>query len=325
MIRSIYINSKEKTTSGLSLPEMQKALDNPEGLLWVSLENTNKAEALPILNDLFHFHPLIIDNCLNTGYQTPKVDDFGSYIFIVAHAFQISRGYARLKTMELNLFLGKNYLVTVFLDKRMPPVENVLDRLEKDADIARKGSDFLCHSLLDEVISEYMPALDRMDDEIEQLEDQVIERPTPQTLRRIMEIKHALTHLRRITSPQREVMNRLSREEFPMIDRQSQIYFRDVYDHIIHIQDSIESLRDIISGAMDIYLNSTSVRLNEVMKALTIVSTIFLPLSFVTGIYGMNFDWMPELNWRYGYLFIWGIFILIVVGMLAWFKKRGWF
>ncbi len=131
--------------------------------------------------------------------------------------------------------------------------------------------------------------------------------------------------LRRIISPQREVINRLSRDDFPMIDRQSRIYFRDIYDHLVRIQDLTELLRDIVSGVMDIYLNSTSLRLNEVMKALTVVSTIFLPLSFVAGVYGMNFHYMPELSWRYGYLLIWVVFVLIFGGMLAWFKKRNWF
>jgi magnesium transporter len=183
----------------------------------------------------------------------------------------------------------------------------------------------LSYGVLDAIVDDYMPLLDQMDDELELLEDQVLEKPSPVLLQRLLDIKHALIYLRRVISPQREVINRLSRDEFPMLDSHSRIYFRDVYDQMVRYQDLIESLRDIVGGAMDIYLNSTSLRLNEVMKALTIVSTIFLPLSFVAGIYGMNFEFMPELHSQFGYPLVWTVFILIVVGMLYFFKRRGWF
>jgi magnesium transporter len=179
--------------------------------------------------------------------------------------------------------------------------------------------------VLDKLVDDYLPILDKLDDEIEWLEDQVLEKPQPKTLQRILDLKNALMYLRRIMSPQRELMNRLSRDQFPMIDRHSQLYFRDLYDHLVRYHDLVESLRDIVSGTMEIYLNSTSLRLNEVMKALTVVSTIFLPLSFVAGVYGMNFDFMPELYWKWGYPMVWGLFVAIVVGMLAYFKRQGWF
>jgi magnesium transporter len=170
-----------------------------------------------------------------------------------------------------------------------------------------------------------MPLLDRMEDEIEQLEDQVLSKPKVETLERILALKHSIMVLRHIIWPQREVVNRLSRDEFSMIDEKSRIYFRDIYDHIMRIQEMSENIRDIVSGSLDIYLNSTSLRLNEIMKALTIVSTIFLPLSFVAGNYGMNFKFMPELNWPLGYVMVLGIYLAIVVGMLSFFRKRGWF
>lgn len=207
----------------------------------------------------------------------------------------------------------------------MPPVREVWQRLQLDERIVQNGSDYLCHAILDRLVDEYFPLLDQMDETIESLEDQVLANPTTDTLSKLLESKHELMSLRRIISPQREVMNRLSRDDFPMIDQQSRLYFRDIYDHLVRLQDLSESLRDIVSGALDIYLNSTSLRLNEVMRSLTIVSTIFLPLTFVAGIYGMNFEYMPEIHWRYGYIFVWVIFILIIVGMLAWFKHRKWF
>ena len=324
MIRSRLFEPNGSRRENLSPAEITAAIEQADNLLWVSLEHPTPDEVIGILGDIFHFHPLAIEDCLSTGYQTPKVDDFGNYIFIIAHAIRV-KTEVNVDTMELNFFLGDNYLVTVFLEESMLPVEQLWHRLGRDERLTRNGADFLCHRLIDLLVDDYMPFLDHMDDEIEFLEDEVLEHPTPRILQRILTLKHTLMYLRRIISPQREVLNRLSRDEFPMIDRQSQIYFRDVYDHMVRYQDQIETLRDIVSGAMDIYLNSTSLRLNNVMKALTVVSTIFLPLSFVAGVYGMNFEFMPELHWTFGYPFVWGLFILIVIGMLTFFKKQGWF
>ena len=327
MIQTIYFSSSNSSPQReLDADQMKLALQNPEGLLWVSLEHPNSAETDLILRDVFHFHPLAIEDSQSTGYQTPKIDDYGHFLFIVAHALAASTDHINPdSSLELNLFLGENYLVTSYNSADMPPVREVWRRLERDERIVQNGSDYLCHAILDHLVDDYIPLLDQMDETIEALEDQVLEKPTTGTLSNLLEIKHELMSLRRIISPQREVINRLSRDDYPMIDQQSRLYYRDIYDHLVRIQDLSESLRDIVSGALDIYLNSTSLRLNEVMKALTVVSTIFLPLTFVAGIYGMNFEFMPEIHWRYGYIFVWVIFIAIFVGMLAWFKHRKWF
>lgn len=326
MIRLLLIEQNGNKRTSLSPEQVQDALKIPENLVWVSLENPTQEEALAVLRDQFHFHMLAIEDCLNEGYQTPKVDDFGGYIFIIVHAIHCSDDYSQVDTMELNFFLGENYLVTVHNNAVMPPVAALWARLEKDERITQNGSDFLCHRLMDLIVDDYLPVLDKLDDEIELLEDQLLEKPQAKILQRILSLKHTLISLRRIMSPQREVMNRLSRDEYPMIDQHSRIYFRDIYDHMVRFQDLIESLRDIVAGAMDIYLNSTSLRLNEIMKALTIVSTIFLPLSFVAGMYGMNFLRMtPQWDWPHGFLLFWGICFGIAGGMLIFFKKRGWF
>lgn len=325
MIRTMRMNGHSESSQALSPEQIAKVLQEPGSLLWVSLEHPTPEEAKTILQDVFQFHPLAIEDCLNTGYQTPKVDEFGQYIFIIAHAIQTGKNQAEVETMELNIFLSGNFIVTLFLDERMLPVEKLWNQVQKDERLTQNGTDFLCYRLLDFLVDDYMPVLDYLDEEIEVLEDQVVERPTPQLLERILTIKHALIYLRRIMAPQRELLNRLSRGEFLVIDEKTRIYFRDIYDHMVRFQDLIETLRDIVTGAMDIYLNSTSLRLNTVMKALTIVSTIFLPLSFVAGVYGMNFEFMPELRWTWGYPMAWLVFVIIVVGMLAFFKRRGWF
>ena len=308
----------------ISIDQVQQALQTPNGFVWVSLGNSDEAEISSILSDIFHFHPLSIEDCLSHGYQTPKVDDFTDYIFMIAHALRPASSLESLETMELNLFIGNNYLVTCYRDDAMPPIDFVWRRLDRDNRLYLNGPDFLAHAILDALVDDYMPILDEMDEQIEWLEDQVLATPEPKTLERILNLKHTVMSLRRIISPQREVINRLTRDDFPQIDRQSRIYFRDIYDHLVRIQDLSENIRDIVSGALDIYLNSTSLRLNVIMKALTIVSTIFLPLSFVAGVYGMNFHYMPELSWKWGYPLVWLVFLSILSGMIWYIRKNRW-
>lgn len=300
-------------------------LKDPEALVWVSLQHPTDEEIISILRDTFHFHPLAIEDSMSTGYQVPKIDDFVSYLFLIAHAVKPGGSLGSLETMELNIFLGKNYLVTCFREESMPPVDATWKMLEKDERLYQHGADFLCHAILDNLVDEYMPLLDQMDEEIDWLEDQVVSTPDPTTLERILNLKHAIMQLRRIISPQRELVNRLSRDEFPMIDSQSRIYYRDIYDHLVRIQDLTDSIRDIISGAMDIYLSSTSLKLNNIVKALTIVSTIFLPMSFITGVFGMNFKYLPGLDSPTAVTIMWLVFLLVPISMLSFFKYKKWF
>jgi len=308
----------------LSLEQLATAYQDRSALLWVSLEQPSEKEIDDVLRGIFHFHPLAIEDSQTPEYQAPKVDDFGEYLFILALALRPNESLDELSTSELDLFLGRHYVVTSYRSPVMPPIRDVWKRLERDERVLERGADFLCHAILDHLVDDYMPVIDAMDDEVERLEDEVIDRPHPRVLERILQLKHATLTLRRIIAPQREVMNRLSRDDFPQIDRQNRIYFRDIYDHLVRTQDLSESLRDLITSTLDTYLSATSNRLNEVMKALTIVSTVFLPLTFVAGVYGMNFAFMPEIGWRYGYLMVWGVFIVIIIGMIWWFKRRGW-
>lgn len=325
MLRCLYVPPKGQMDKAFPMTKVKDALKDPDCLVWISLERPSQDEFDLVLKEIFQFHPLSIEDCQTTTYQPPKVDDFGHYLFLIIHAIHANGGQGELETDELDIFLGNNFLVTSHHEARMSPVEFVWERVEKDERKYQNGPDFLCHSILDKLVDEFMPILDNMDEEIEVLEDQVLEKPRPEVLERILKLKHSIMALRRIISPQREIINRLSRDDFPMIDRQSRIYYRDIYDHLVRIQDLSETIRDLVTGAMDIYLNSTSLRLNEIMKALTIVSTIFLPLSFVAGIYGMNFEYLPEVKWPLGYLFFWAIVISMFVGMLTYFKKRKWF
>ena len=325
MIHTIFFATDGYIAHELPLSSIRTRLDNNEGFAWVSLEAPQAEETQEVLGNFFHFHPLTIEDCTSTGYQTSKVDDFNHYLFIIAHAIHSEDGISDLETNELNIYLGANYLVTYYQETSSSPVTQLRKQIERDERLSQYGTDFLCHSILDILVDDYMPLLDHFEDEIDQLEDLVLEKPKPATLQRILQLKHTMMTLRRIIAPQREVMNRLSRDEFSQIDQHSRIYFRDIYDHLVRIQDTTESLRDIIAGDLDIYLNATSLRLNEIMKALAVVSTVFLPLSWLAGVYGMNFHFMPELSQTWTYPLVWLAFLSIASGMLLFFKKRGWF
>ncbi len=323
MIQTIFYENG-KATMALGIPEIQAVVGSGNGLLWVNLNNPDQDELDQILHHTFKFHPLAIEDCQSTGFQTAKVDDYRDYLFIIAHNLIMQEGNGAMETDELNIFLGANYIVTSHHSQYMRPVEAIWHRLNKDERLTSRGSDFLCHAILDALVDDYMPLIDTMDEEIEYLEDRVLQKPDPATLERILDLKHSTLTLRRLISPQREMMNILSRDDFPQIREGSKIYFRDIYDHLVRIQDLSESVRDIVSGTLDIYLSATSNRLNEVMKALTIVSTLFLPLTFFAGVYGMNFVIFPEIHWQYGYLYVWVLFVLISIGMIWFFKRKGW-
>jgi len=325
VIRAAFLTPGQDSIILKDTSDIPAYLHHEEGFLWVSLENAPTSEINHVLDDIFHFHHLAIEDCQSPGYQTSKIDDFSDYIFIIAHAILPNNDLGDLQTIELNLFLGNNYLVTCFSDPSLPAISKTWDQVNKDYRLSKYGSDFLCHKILDTLVDEYMPLIDQMETEVEWLEDSVMEKPSPETLQRLLALKHSIMALRRIVSPQREVMNRLSRDEFSQIDSQSLIYFRDIYDHLVRIQDLADIIRDIVSGALDIYLNSTSLRLNEIMKALTIVSTIFLPLSFITGAFGMNFLNIPGASLKIGFYIVCASLVVLGLLMLFYFKKRGWF
>jgi magnesium transporter len=324
MINIVYFPKIGAPQFNLPFSALRSALADREGLVWVALEEPDEEEITRVLINQFHFHPLAVEDCQSDGYQTPKLDDYGEYLFLIVQSVTSGGFLDGDTTRELNIFLGDNYLVSSSL-RKIPAVEKLRKRLERDERIYQNGSDFLCHALLDQVVDEFIPHIDQLEEEIDFLEEAVLSNPDPQTLQRILRLKRYSMNLRRVISPQREVVNRLCRDDFPMIDPHSRMYFRDVYDHLVRIFDMLDGIRDMTTSALEVYLNATSLRLNEVMKALTIVSTIFLPLSFVAGVYGMNFDYMPELGWRWGYPVVWLVFILIAIGMLSYFRKRRWF
>jgi magnesium transporter len=259
--------------------------------------------------------------------QRPKVEEYEDHLFMITRMISFN---GTLESEQVSLFLGRNYLIT-FQERPGDCFDPVRDRIRKSRGIIRKqGADYLAYALMDTLIDGYFPVLEAMGEGIEALEDEVMENPSQNTLQRIHEVKRSLLDLRRTAWPQREAISTLVREEMSLIRESTRTYLRDGYDHIIQVMDVVETYRELASGLMDVYLSSLSNRMNEVMKTLTIVATIFIPLTFVAGIYGMNFNperspWnMPELNWAWGYPTVWLVMIVVVFVMLVFFRRKEW-
>lgn len=295
------------------------------GVVWVNVEGLGSEPTLRELQEIFRLHPLALEDVVNV-HQRPKVDRFGEQLFITA---RMPRTIETCDTEQVSMFVGANYVVT-FLEDPGDCFEPVRRRLrETDGRIRSRSADYLAYALLDAAVDAYFPLLENFGEKLELLEDDVVLRPSPQIVNRIHEAKHGLRTLRRILWPLREATNELARDQTKLICDETRVYFRDLYDHTVQLIDVVETYREMGSDLTDMYLSALSNRMNEIMRVLTVIATIFMPLSFVVGIYGMNFDpaspWnMPELHWRYGYEFVWGVLIAIAVGMLFFFRRRGW-
>jgi magnesium transporter len=327
MIRSLYLPTDGPLRTGLSLDEIKTALKDEDGLLWVDFEATDPVLDEAILKDVFHFHPLAIDDALQETH-VPKIDDWGNYLYIVLHAITFERAeQITLETLELDIFLGKNYLVTHH-DDPIAALQHVSDITQRDERHIRNGPDYLLYRIADEVVASYMPVVEQLDEAIDQAEDEVFDQPTTGTLELIFDLKRSALHLRRIIGPQREVMNKLARDDYRVIDLKARVYFRDVYDHLVRLYDISESIRDLVGGALDTYLSVINNRMNDIMRTLTVITTLFMPISFVVGFFGMNFfiPTIPLDIWTGAPAFV--ITLLIIVGtpllMGFWIRRRGW-
>ena len=298
-------------------PEMLKEI--PEATHWIDLEDPTVKEAT-ILEDPFHFHPLAIEDCLSEVHH-PKIDDFDTYIFAILHGIRFDAPTDSFITRELDIFLGPNYLITHH-NGPMRSITAVRDQCDKNLQAALpRGVDFLLHAILDQMFEHYFPSLDAIEDKIQMVQVEVFENPSRETLDRIFALKKDVMQLRRICLPQREIINRLARADFKVVSARAAIYFRDIYDNLYRIVEGSMSYQDMTQSTMDAYLSAISNRLNETMKRLTVISAVLMPLTVITGVYGMNFEFMPELHWRFGYPFALGLMVA-AAGSLVWFLKR---
>jgi magnesium transporter len=286
------------------------------------MENPTKEE-LALVKKAFGLHPLTVEDCVNTNAR-PKIDQFPTYLFLTLHAAVFNPSILKVKTLELNICVGKNYLLTVHMDT-IPSLSTAWDRTEKNASIMASGSDNLLHLVIDSLVDNYFPVIDMLDTKIDKIEKEVFSNPKEEILEQIFSLKNEIIFLRRQISPQRETINMLAKGDHSFISPAIGIYFRDISDNLMFILDTIETYRDTLTGALDAYLSNITNKTNEIMKTLTIITTIMLPMTLITGIYGMNFKHMPEIGWKFGYYGAYALMALVACGMFMYFKKNKWF
>ena len=301
------------------------ALRGRRRVLWIDVSGLADLSVVEALGRAFGLHSLALEDVVN-AHQRPKVEDFENTVFMVARMLVPGRG---VDTEQVSMFLGSDFLIT-FQERKGDCLQPVRDRMRRDhTRLRQEGPDYLAYALIDAVIDGYYPVLETYGEEIEQLEDEVLADPDPSQIDRLHQVKRDLLSLRRAVWPTREMVHAMERGDSTLIGDSTRIYLRDCYDHAIQLMDVVETYREIASGLLDVYLSSMSAKMNEVMKVLTIIATIFIPLSFVVGLYGMNFDtsspWnMPELHFRYGYPAVLLFMAVAAGGLLLWFKRRGW-
>ncbi len=291
---------------------------------WINVDGVHQIEIIEQLGHCFGLHPLVMEDILNTD-QRPKMEVYGDYLYIVLKMLYGGGPERPVEGEQVSLILGTNFIISFQEQKEGDVFNPVRERIRAGKGLIRKmGPDYLVYSLIDTVVDHYFLIIERLGDQMELLEEELITQPDRRTLQKIQTFRNEIAFVRRVVWPLREVVNSLGRRESPLIKETTEIYLRDVYDHTIQVMDSIETYRETLSSMLDIYLSSLSHRLNSVMKVLTIIATIFMPLTFIAGIYGMNFEYMPELKWRWGYPLIWLVIVLIGTSMLIYFKKKKW-
>lgn len=290
---------------------------------WINIDGIHDASVIEKLGSQFGIHPLILEDIMNTS-QRPKLEDMGDSIYLVVKMIEFVPECPDVSIEQMSIVFGKNFVLS-FQERPGDTFDPVRERIRKGKGRIRKmGPDYLAYALLDSVVDDYFVVLERLGEQVEDLEDALISDPKRETLNRIHRLKREMIFLRKSVWPLRELISRMERAESPLIKKTTGIFLRDVYDHTIQVIDNIETFRDMLSGMLDMYLSSVSNRMNEVMKFLTIIGTIFIPLTFLAGVYGMNFKFMPELEWRYGYFVVWGVMIAVAVSLLVYFRKKKW-
>ena len=291
---------------------------------WINVEGVHEATVVEKLGHCFGLHPLVLEDILNTD-QRPKMEVYGDYVYIVLKMLYEGGPNRPVEAEQVSLIFGPNFVISFQEGKEGDVFNPVRERIRSGKGLIRKmGSDYLVYSLIDTIVDNYFLVLERLGEKIELLEEALVAQPAPPTLREIQKFKNQMIFVRRVVWPLREVISSLGRKESPLVKETTEIYLRDVYDHVVQVMDTVEVYREMLSGMLDIYLSSVSNRLNSVMKVLTIIATIFMPLTFIAGIYGMNFKYMPELEWRWGYPAVWLVVALIGVSMLIYFRKKKW-
>ena len=320
----IDYNQTKVTRKQLNTPEECTPYLDRESVSWVDVQGLGSADILHRLGKVFGLHPLVLEDVVNVP-ERPKIEDYDDQLLIISRMVVPKERVCGFYSEQVSLVLGKHYLLTVQEEPEHDCLEGVRSRIQKGKGLIRSsGADYLAYALLDAIIDGFFPVLELYGDRIEELEEEVIIKPTPKTLQKIYKIKRELLQLRRAIWPQRDAINSLIREGNDLISDEVRIYLRDCYDHAVQVMDMVETYRELATGLMDVYLSAVSNKMNEVMKFLTVVSAIFIPLTFIVGVYGMNFEYMPELKWHWGYWVCWAVMVAIALGLIFFFWRKGW-
>jgi magnesium transporter len=323
MIHTVYHHGDEHPATGLTPAQIRAARSDAAGMLWVDLESATAVEAQQVLGDAFGFHPLTIDDCLNDE-QRPKLDDFGSYIFVVDRAQTRSMLEAgRDDAVEVDIYIGPNFVVT-YHTEALAVLTMLREAAVRDQRLLARGADRFAALCMEQLADDLVAGLDYVDDELESIEDSLFVRPEPTVVSRLFRVRHQLVTMRRMVGPQREVMNRLAWDAFAPVRAENRLYFRDVYDRLVLSLDLIDSRRDLAAGALETYLSVVSNRLSETMRLLTALQMIFLPMTLIASIYGMNFNDLPPFGAPHGWVFAIAGMIVVAVSMAIVFRWRRW-
>ena len=322
MITTICLDSAQKKfIRDFPAADISEYCLGKQNVVWADVNDPTSEDFIELAEE-FNFHPLSIEDCRN-AHQRPKVEEYPGYYFIVLYEAELVGPHDHLELRELNIFLGANYLVTVH-SRPIRAVDTASRLWSEWTDRAEQGAGLLAYLLMDAIVDDYLPLLDIVSEKMDDLEDQIFGEFKPESIEEIFRIKKQLLHLRRSITPLRDVFNTMLRREQPIFSREIYVYFQDVFDHIIRVADTIDTLRDLLSSTMDAYLSVQGNRMNIIMKRLTSMATILMSVTLIAGIYGMNFGRMPELAWRYGYIFALGWMLVVGVALYVYFKKRNW-
>jgi magnesium transporter len=326
----IDYNQTELIHKQISYPEECLKYLDTESVSWVDVQGLGSKDILHRLGQAFDLHPLVLEDIVNM-LERPKIEDYEDQLIIIAHMVVPNHNNGSFYSEQVSLVLGKYYVLTIQEEPEHDCFDGVRMRINKNKGIIRRqGSDYLAYSLLDAIIDGFFPVLELYGERIDELEEEVIVNPSQKTLQKIYQIRRELLQLRRAIWPQRDAINSLIRDGSELISDEVKVYLRDCYDHAVQVMDIVETYRELVAGLMDVYLSAVSNKMNEIMKLLTVVSSIFIPLTFIAGVYGMNFNTekspynMPELNWYWGYPLCLGVMALVAMSLVYFFWCRGW-
>jgi magnesium transporter len=320
------IDYDEAKLTEKNLAEVEEALayKKKKSVTWLNITGVHNTKIVEAVGEKFELHPLILEDITNTT-QRPKIDEYDDYLFVVLKMSYFDKETKDIIVEQLSMVINEDYVIT-FQERAMDILEPLRERIRANKGKIRKlGTDYLAYVIIDSIVDHYFTILEELGEEIENIEEALIIKARPHTLNHIYKLKRELIFLRKSIWPMREVVSNMQRGDYPLIKKTTIIFLRDAYDHTIQVVETIETFRDMVSGLLDLYLSNVSNHMNEIMKVLTIFSTIFIPLTFITGVYGMNFDNMPELRTEYGYFILWGVFVVLTIGMFVYFRKKKWF